>query len=342
MSGGALHAASSADARCESAIQQAIVLCAGEGRRLRPFTERRPKPLFPFLNRPILEHILTGLARAGVRRVACNAWHLASQIEEFAAERRPALPLELHVEREEELLGTGGGLRNLSDWLAPGPVLVVTGDVLADFDFAALAAHHRRLRESRGAQATMALTLRADVHQFGAVHFDPDQGLTDIVGVLGQPAAQVAVNASAHVLEHEFLQRFPAGPCCFVRQGYLPALAAGVVCGAWVHPGAWLELGHAAAILEAQRAALAGDFAVAPELMQAGGVLRPSAGQEPDLISRTARVDERAVLLGGNVIGPDCLVGPDARLSGCLLLPGASVPAGAVHHRQILEERHPA
>jgi len=310
-----------------NAPRQALVLCAGEGRRLRPLTERRPKPLLPLLNVPLLQHALQRLARAGVERVALNAWHLADQMR-AAADDAPA-GLQLHVRCEPQLLGTGGALWNLRDWIRDEPLLVLAGDILADFDFPALLRHHGAAR----AEATMALTAAADVARYGAVELDADGLLTDIVGTLGRPGARALVNASAHILEPAFLARLPAGSSCLVRQGYLPALAAGARCAGHLHAGAWTELGTPRDLLLAQRAALAGRLPIDPALLAAGG--RRDAARS--LVHARARVAPDARLDGGTVVGPDACVGAAAQLHGCLLLPGAHVAAGARHVDAILE-----
>ena len=67
--------------------RQAIVLAAGLGQRLRPYTDHTPKPLVPFLNRPLLEGTLELLARAGIESVWLNAWHLSDQLSAWAAAR---------------------------------------------------------------------------------------------------------------------------------------------------------------------------------------------------------------------------------------------------------------
>jgi mannose-1-phosphate guanylyltransferase len=311
-----------------SAPRQAVVLCAGEGRRLAPLTNRCPKPLLPLLNVPLLAHALRRLARAGVRRVALNAWHLAPQLRTFAA-TAPEPGLELHLRVEPRLLGTGGALANLRDWIAPEPLLVLAGDIVADFDFAALAARHAATR----AEATMALAPRADVQRFGAVEVDEAGLITDIVGTLQRPGLRACVNASAHVLEPAFLAHLPDGPSCLVRQGYLPALAAGARCAGWAHEGAWAELGTPAALLAAQRAALLGRLPVDPELLAAGG--RRDGSHV--LVHPTADVAPDAHLADGTVVGAGARVGPAARLAGCLLLPGAHVAGGAVLRDRILE-----
>jgi mannose-1-phosphate guanylyltransferase len=318
--------------RREDMPRQAIVLCAGIGRRLQPFTDRCPKPLLPFLNVPLLEHVLDHLERGGVRRVALNAWHLAEQIEDFVAQR-PSSMLQLHVEREAELLGTGGGLRNLMSWMEPSPVFVSTADILTDVDLDALAARHAET----GAEATMALAADADVAHFGAVEVDHDGLLTDIVGKLGRPGERACVNASVHLLEPAFLARLPAGTSCLVRQGYLPAMRQGMRCAGLIHRGAWAELGTPAALLAAQCDALSGALPVSAKLMHRGGLLD---GIE-SLVHPDARVAEGAVLSGGTVVGAGAQVGEGARVHASLLLPGAIVSAGAALEHTILDA-HPA
>jgi len=311
---------------------QAVVLCAGEGRRLLPFTARCPKPLLPFLNVPLLEHVLGYLERGGVKRVALNAWHLAQQVEDFVAARTSS-DLELHVERETELLGTGGGLQNLLPWMDPGPVLVSTADILTDVDLAQVAARHA----ASGAEATMVLAPDADVARFGAVEVDKDDMLTDIVGRLGRPGRRACVNASVHLFEPAFLRRLPDGPSCLVRQGYLPAMQQGARCAGLIHTGAWAELGTPDALLDAQRDALSGALPIDAGLFARGG--RRDGAES--LVYPDAQVADDALLSGGTVVGAGAEVGAGARVHASLLLPGARVAADATVEHSILDA-HPA
>jgi mannose-1-phosphate guanylyltransferase len=313
----AVPAAATAARDC--GVRQAIVLCAGRGTRLHPLTADMPKPLVPFLNVPLLAHVLAGLAAAGVRRVALNAFHHAQQVADFAASA-PVAGLELHVRTERELLGTGGGLANLRDWCGPGPLLVLAGDILSGIDYAALVRRH----EESGAEATMALTPHADTAFFGAVETDADGLLCDIVGLVGRPGRARAVNASAHVVQPRFLDRLPPGPSCLVRQAYVPALAAGGRCAGFVHDGPWAELGNVPAWLAAQREALSGRLPVDAGLLARGG----RRDGDRSLVHPEAQVGAGAVLRGGTVVGAGARIGAAAILEQCLVLPRAEVPGG--------------
>lgn len=106
-------------------LTHGMVLAAGLGTRMRPLTEDRPKPLLPLDGRTLLDHALDRLDAAGVTEAVVNAhWH-ADQVAEAVARRtRPRV----HLQREEELLETGGGLRRALPRLGGGPFAAVNGD----------------------------------------------------------------------------------------------------------------------------------------------------------------------------------------------------------------------
>lgn len=108
-----------------------VVLAAGEGRRLRPLTELRPKPLCPVGNRPLLDWTLERI-RPHVTRVAVNASHLADQMEAHLVGGG------VHVSREEQLLGSAGALGRLAPWIADADVLVHNADAWLNDDLTGL------------------------------------------------------------------------------------------------------------------------------------------------------------------------------------------------------------
>src|SRR5512145_3048846 len=88
-----------------------MVLCAGLGTRLRPLTERLPKPAVPLAGLPLVRYPLALLAAAGVRRAVVNLHHLPEAMEAAAREAAAALGMSLAVSREPVIAGTGGALR---------------------------------------------------------------------------------------------------------------------------------------------------------------------------------------------------------------------------------------
>jgi len=116
---------------------QAIVLAAGFGTRLRPYTLIRPKPLFPVLNRPLLQRLLDMLHAAGCGKIIVNSHHLVDQI-------RNSLKVypDVFLQVEENILGTGGSLRLAKTSLSDEPLLVMNGDIFHTVDLTALYKYH--------------------------------------------------------------------------------------------------------------------------------------------------------------------------------------------------------
>lgn len=107
----------------------AMVLAAGRGTRMRPLTERTPKPLLPLGGRPLLDHALDRLHEVGVQTVVVNAFWQPDRLAEHLDRRSAAgQPPHTILRREETLLETGGGVRAALDLLGDGPFYVVNGD----------------------------------------------------------------------------------------------------------------------------------------------------------------------------------------------------------------------
>ncbi len=114
-------------------IQNAMILAAGFGTRLRPLTYHTPKPLLPVRGRPLIEHNLRLLKEAGIKKVVINLHHLGEQIKSFVGNGQ-RYGLKIHYSNERKILGTGGGIKKAQKFLTGGPFIVINGDVLIDID----------------------------------------------------------------------------------------------------------------------------------------------------------------------------------------------------------------
>ncbi|HEU4626635.1 MAG TPA: nucleotidyltransferase family protein [Steroidobacteraceae bacterium] len=118
---------------------KAIVLAAGRGERMRPLTDRMPKPLVPVAGKPLIAYHLEALARAGVRDVVINLSHLGAQIPAALGD---GARFGVRIQYSDEgpvPFETGGGIFNALPLLGPAPFIVVNGDIWTDFDFSTLA-----------------------------------------------------------------------------------------------------------------------------------------------------------------------------------------------------------
>src|SRR5436190_9968889 len=107
----------------------AMVMAAGLGKRMRPLTATKPKPLIEVGGKPLLDHVLEKLRAAGVRKVVVNVHYLADALEAHLASRAHGLEVIISDERGL-LLETGGGLVQAADLIDSDPFLAVNSDNL--------------------------------------------------------------------------------------------------------------------------------------------------------------------------------------------------------------------
>jgi aminoglycoside/choline kinase family phosphotransferase/GTP:adenosylcobinamide-phosphate guanylyltransferase len=119
---------------------KALILAAGLGTRLRPYTNHTPKPLFTIAGRPLLDMIIDNLKRAGCEAVMINTHHIHRNIETFVAERSYGIPVSTRY--EPQILGTGGAIKNVADFWDQRPFMVINADIVADIDLAAVYQTH--------------------------------------------------------------------------------------------------------------------------------------------------------------------------------------------------------
>ncbi|MDL1963511.1 MAG: phosphotransferase [Deltaproteobacteria bacterium] len=112
---------------------KAMILAAGIGKRLRPFTANIPKPLFSVAGRSLLDIIIRNLQHAGCEAIIINTHHLYKKIDSFLSSHTYSIPV---VTRYEPLLlGTGGAIKNVADFWDDHPFMVVNSDILTNIDF---------------------------------------------------------------------------------------------------------------------------------------------------------------------------------------------------------------
>ena len=111
-----------------------MILAAGRGERLRPLTERIPKPLIPIGSEPLIVHQLRWLHRAGIRDVVVNLHHLGGEIER-ALGSGSDLGVRIRYSVEERLLDTGGGIKNALPILGDEPFVLLNGDIWTSYRF---------------------------------------------------------------------------------------------------------------------------------------------------------------------------------------------------------------
>jgi MurNAc alpha-1-phosphate uridylyltransferase len=112
---------------------RAMILAAGRGERLRPLTDKLPKPLVEIAGKPLIEHHLENLANAGFREVVINQGHLGNMLREHIGDGE-RWGISIHWSDEQpEALETGGGIYQALPLLGNSPFLIINGDVWTNY-----------------------------------------------------------------------------------------------------------------------------------------------------------------------------------------------------------------
>jgi len=225
-------------------LKTAFILGAGLGTRLRPLTDRCPKPLLPVGGRPIITYAMDHLLTAGVDRFIVNTHpHHEMYEERFPGGRWRGVPVSFRF--EPVLLDTAGGLKNVEDLLAEDEaILCYNGDVIADFPLERLCAAHERLRP----EATLALRssgrpLSVDIDEAGAVC-----DIRGARGARGAPGTRSCLFTGVYAVETSILRFIEAGRPESVVPVFLRRIgeALGAVRGVIIDEGAWHDTGDIA------------------------------------------------------------------------------------------------
>lgn len=219
---------------------QAIILAAGRGSRLRPLTDRTPKPLVQAGGQPLIARGLRLLAAHGIEDVVINVHHLREKIMEELGDGS-AWGVRIRYSVEEELLDTGGGIVQAARCAGalPGgpPLLVMNADVVTDIPLSALLEGHQR------SKAAITLVLRDDPRaaEYGLFGIDDTGRIRRFLGRGSPPEGlREYMFASVQVLSAEVLESLPAGGAFSTMHGvYPPLFDAGLHFHGFLHSGRW-------------------------------------------------------------------------------------------------------
>jgi mannose-1-phosphate guanylyltransferase len=318
----------------------AIVLAGGEGTRLRPLTEQRPKSLVPILGRPLLGLLLGQMERGGVSRAVLALTRgpsSAAVVRAFEAD--PTLSgtispaLEVRFAFEDTPLGSGGAIAHAARVLGAtsDPLLVCNGDLVSDIDVTAMLVSHRK----RGAELTIAVFEVDTPSRFGVAALNEAGRITAFVE---KPAAGTEpsnlANAGFWLFSASLMAAAEGRAFNRVEDVLFPSLVlAGRPIFGFRHTGYWRDIGTPEAYRDAVMNALGcikGETgSPVPAWLDPTAQVEPSANVRRSAIGARATIEAGAAVLD-SVVWEDVRVGRGARVERSVLGAGFEVPPGAV------------
>ncbi|HET6273731.1 MAG TPA: sugar phosphate nucleotidyltransferase [Bacteroidota bacterium] len=302
---------------------KAVIMAGGFGTRLRPLTCKTPKPMVPLMNKPMMHHIVDLLRKHGINDIICTLFYSPDAITSYFGDGSQFDVKMVYVKAETDY-GTAGSVRNATKGINKR-ILVISGDVLTDFDLTAAIRFH----ESKKAKATLVLTHATNPLAFGVVITREDGKITRF---LEKPSwGEVfsdTINTGIYILEPEVLEMIPYREDHDFSKDLFPLLLrqdAGLF--GYVSDGYWRDIGNLNEYQEAHIDALLGRVIVNFGGKRIG-VMHVGEGTsfQPDriqvtgtvLIGRNCTIADD-VKLSNTVIGDNCVIGPGTILRNAVL-----------------------
>jgi len=211
----------------------AVVMAGGMGMRLRPVTEKLPKPMIRVAGRPLLERIILHLVSYGIRRIFLSVNHLAQVIEDYF-EDGSKYGTKIEYLREDDPLGSGGAISLLPE-IPEQALLVMNGDLIVDTNFTDMIEFHSQ----NHFYATMGVYSYFHQVPFGCVEIQDNR----LAGIEEKPVLEKMVNAGIYVLSPQAVSTIPKNTYFPITTLFEDALKNNLVCGTFFVEREWIDIG---------------------------------------------------------------------------------------------------
>jgi mannose-1-phosphate guanylyltransferase len=293
---------------------KAMILAAGLGTRLLPFTSQRPKPLFPILNKPLLHMTISRVRDSGFSEIIVNSHHLRQQIKKTLQNEANYI-----LQEEEIILGTGGGLRMALSHFNHEPVLVTNGDIYHSVNYQEVYKNHCQ------ANADVTLVLH-DYPRFNDVAVDEKMLITGFnnSGEDQESLERILAFTGIHIINPDVLRIIPPDtPYCIIECYRKLLEQGGSIRAHLATDHFWTDMGTPEDYLKLHADLLEHKIPVYEELNEV-------FNEAPFVGMQKASIAKDVKLLDWVCIGKGATIGAGATLQRSVIWDGASVPAGSI------------
>ncbi|HUT04293.1 MAG TPA: NDP-sugar synthase [bacterium] len=315
---------------------KAMLFCAGVGSRLLPITETVPKPMVDFFGKPLVDYTLSQLADWGIDEIVVNLFHRPMTIKRHILSRWRS-KFGLHFSKEQELLGTGGGLKRAERLLGDETFLAVNSDFVLDpsIDME----HVVQMHSKRAAAATLLLAQRKS-QKYTPIQTDAEGRISMLGGLFGTADGERPsyVFCGLHILEAAIFEYLCSGRPDTVMSANVKMLRTGLLVQGFVHNGYWQELGDKEGYLQAHFDVLDGSSPLRRAVEMAGNYAIIKHNDQAETMEKLGiDVSSGAKIEPPVALGASCSIGKGASVGPYVIVgEGASVGRGAKITRSVV------
>lgn len=277
---------------------KAVVLAGGFGTRLRPLSCTRPKPLFPVVNKPLLQWTFERLAKNQIKDVILAVFY---QTEVYIKHHRvPRCGVHVTYSHDplRKPLGTGGSIKKAEKRIGhESPFIVLNGDVFADVNYTEIL----KLHAKKNAVATITLHKVKDPSRYGVAEMAKDNRITRFIEKpLAATAPSNLINAGVYALSPRIFNYIREGRTVSIEREVFPRLAEEGGLYGYVFDGLWMDIGKPQEYLELNKIMLS----------QIGSEGKCRSGENVKI--KKAVAFGKGVSIGGqSIVGPYAVLGPE-------------------------------
>ncbi len=271
-------------------------MAGGFGTRIQPLTNSIPKPMLPIMNRPMMEHILKKVKSAGITDIVVLLYFKPEVITEYFKDGSD-FGVNITYVKPDDDYGTAGAVKKAEKYLDE-TFLVVSGDLVTDFDFKEIIGYH----QVKNSKLTITLTSVEDPLQFGVVITDKEGRILRFLEKPGWGEVfSDTINTGIYIIEPEILKYIPENvPFDFSKDLFPLLMKQGITLYGYKAKGYWRDVGNPESYREVFKDIFSGKvkvFIPGEKITKDSGIIYAEEGLE---IPDTVKV-EGTVVLGKNV-----------------------------------------
>ena len=325
---------------CKDFPKEAIILSAGIGSRLRPYTATLPKVLMPLINKPVIAWLIEKLKKHGVQQFYINLHHLGTQVENFLGDGSK-FSVKIQYFYEEKLLGSGGSIQAMLPAIKGEHFVCVNGDSMQLADLQE--AWHVHLENKAAATMVLSAASQNTTEQTLGVLREKKKHSGRINEFLQKKyytekeSDLLCCFLGAHFFDRDFLENNLKQESihCINRDGYYEWLLQGKRLFGYISDMPLLDIGTPERFLQVQKYIF--------DYCKINSAISSQASIANDVIVRPPIAIEAGAIIAANTtvgpyvaIGQNCHIANNCVLSDSLLLPGAKLKAGEKLHGKII------
>jgi NDP-sugar pyrophosphorylase family protein len=299
---------------------KALILAAGIGRRLAPFTNFLPKPMLPVLNKPVLEHNILRLKEVGITEILINLYHLQEEIINYFGNGEK-FGVNITWRIETTLSGPAGAVLAFKDILINREdILILSGDGIHEFDIMEFVKHHKEKKS----ELTVLMKEVENAGRYGVAHLDQDGKITEFIEKPPLPVDEKAiVSCGVYCMNSKLLNLIPSN-CEYDYADIIKGLInENKDVYGYITDDYWIDIGTPETLLKANKDALLGLINTKHTNMNFSNntIIEDKVEViEPVLIGNNVTLKAGSKIIGPVIIGDNCTIGKNSYIEHSLLL----------------------